>query len=258
MKGSAASRTETTMILGSDPYETNVTEPGSPKKPRKAASDIPTLVSHFTHHPTTVMSKRYSALDLGILRRTLSVLLDTGLSRQAITQMIDKFLATERFRESDRTILLFAKKDIQQDLMNSLGSIVAVQDPILNLMLQDFARSGDTLPPWEPAADDDLRQAIIMRGLDACFRYPELVASLAHTHSGNFTSHEFIDTLTALNDLISGLAANNTPAELAPHLVALSALPLPKELRTLSPSSLRPDAGTIAQAIYTYRRLSNV
>jgi hypothetical protein len=257
MKGSAASGTGTVMILGSDPDETKVTEADTRKKSQKPQSDISTLVSYFVHHPTTIMSKRYSHQEQSILRRTLKLLLNTGLSRQDVRQIIDKFLATERFRESERTVLLFAMKDIQQELMSNLGSVVAVQDPILNLMLQDFTRSGDNAPPWDQGADEDLRQAVAMRGLDACYRYPELVASLALAHSGEFRSPQFINTLTALNDLISGLVANKPRTDLAPLLDDLAPLPLPKELRTLSNASLRPDAGTIAQAIYTYRRMEN-
>jgi len=184
----------------------------------------------------------------------MKLLLAGGLDRKTIISMIDKFYSTDRFRESERAAFLFSNKKLQSELLASIGGVVATDDPLLELMLTDFVRETVDLP-WSAVYDADLRKAVVSRGLDACFRYPELVASLAYAFPGDFRNDTFISALTALNDLVIATALNDTTAK---HLVDSIPIDLPKELRTINSKALREQAGTIAEAVYRYQRGSNV
>jgi len=246
--GPCASAPEATMILGADPHEER------PAPPAKKPSDVNALVSHFVNHPQVVMSRSYPSSEVAMLRKSMKLLLAGGLDRKTIISMIDKFYSTDRFRESERAAFLFSNKKLQSELLASIGGVVATDDPLLELMLTDFVRETVDLP-WSAVYDADLRKAVVSRGLDACFRYPELVASLAYAFPGDFRNDTFISALTALNDLVIATALNDKTAK---HLVDSIPIDLPKELRTINSKALREQAGTIAEAVYRYQRGSNV
>lgn len=243
---------EGTVILGSDPDSEPPQMSKTSKKPKRPVNDLHVLVAHFVRHPSIVMSKSYGLAETNVVRKTVRLLLDAGMSRSTISQMIDQFYSVERFRSSDKSVYLFANKEIQSELLATVGGTVDADDPVLMLMQSDFVRTEDNLP-WDSPCDALLRRAVIMRGLDACYRYPELVASIAHQYSGNFTDFQFLTELSALNDLVLGLSVNHDKEVLKTHL-ALITIPLPKELVNLNSNSLRPSADTIKEAVYKYRR----
>lgn len=236
------------MILGADPHEER------PAPTVKKPSDVNALVSHFVNHPQVVMSRSYPSSEVAMLRKSMKLLLSGGLDRKTIINMIDKFYATDRFRESERAAFLFSNKKLQSELLASVGGVVATDDPLLQLMLSDFVRDGVDLP-WSAVYDSDLRKAVVGRGLEACFRYPELIASLAYAYPGDFRNDSFISALSALNDLVIAISVNDKTAK---HLIDAIPLDLPKELRTLNSKALRTQAGTIAEAVYRYQRGSHV
>lgn len=245
--GPCASAPEDPMILGADPHE----EPATP--PAKKRSDVLPLVSHFTHHPQVVMLRSYPTSEVAMLRKSMKLLLAGGMDKKTIISMIDKFYSIDRFRLSDRAAFLFSSKKIQGELLAMVGGSVSTDDPVLTLMLSDFFREGVDLP-WSEAYDDDLRKAVVSLGLDACYRYPELVASLANVFAGDFNNDSFTSALSALNELV--LCINNNTKNCT-HLLELIPIALPKELRTFNTKALRAPAGTIAEAVYRYQRGSH-
>ena len=245
--GPCVPASEAPMILGSDPHEER------PAPAVKKPSDVNFLVTSFTTHPQVVMVRSYPASEVSMLRKSMKLLLTGGVDRKTVLKMIDKFYSNERFRTSDRAAFLFSSKKIQSELLDAINGSISADDPVLQLMLTDFVREGVDLP-WSPVYDADLRRAIIGRGIDACFRYPELVASLAYAFPGDFTNANFTSALSALNDLVLAAQNNDTSAK---HLTTLIPIELPKELRTLNSKDLREQAGTIAEAVYRYQRGSH-
>lgn len=243
------------VILGQDPEAVAV----APMRATKSTSDLPILVSHFLRHPTIVMSRRYSDHDTMILRKSVKALLTAGVPRTTVMNMIDKFYAVERFRTADRPVLLFSKKDIQQELISGLGAMVNVNDPVLELLMHEFERPADLTLSWGVDQDRDLRTAVLRHGMEVCFRYPELVAELASKHPGDFRNSDFVDTLNTLNEFIQCIIDEHNTEDLTQFVTHLSTkITLPKELRKPSIKTVRKDAGTIAEAVYAYRRHSNV
>lgn len=241
--GPCASAPEASVILGADPNEDK-------PAPAKKGSEVNSLVKHFVLHPQVVMSRTYPPVEVSMLRKTMKLLLAGGVTRSTAVQMIDKFYETDRFRTSDRAAFLFSSKKIQSELLASIGGTVGADDPLLGLMLTDFEREGVDLP-WSAVYDADLRRAVVSVGLDACYRYPELVASLAYTFPGDFTNELFVSALASLNDLILAIANNQTDIT---HLLQLVPIALPKELTTANSTGIRTQAGTIVEAVYRYQR----
>ena len=103
--------------------------------------------------------------------------------------------------------------------------------------------------------DQAFRNMVIMHGMDACYRYPELVVYLIEANANGITE-EFKLSLVALNSLVRVIAGeeDGNPEELRD---AVSNLPLPAELEKLSKANLRPQAGSITEAVYNYRRTGN-
>lgn len=253
----AAHPVEVTLIIGADPDARPVV--ASPalraKKPKGEVNDI---VGHFIRHPQVVMHRDFSLQEVNVVRRTVKLLVQSGLQRLIIRQMIDKFFSQEKFRTSERAVYLFASKQVQQELLASVGGLIVVDDPVLQLMLHDFVRDTEELP-WETADDMALQKAVIDRGLDACYRYPELVASLALVFGGGFSSRAFIDALSDLNDLIVGVASGSDRTSLGSLLPSVSAhLTLPSELKSFNSEKVRESASTISEAVYRYRRIARV
>lgn len=249
----AASGEGDEMIIGADPNDMKHEEQVKPTKapPRKTNR----LLSHFVSNRQSIMSANYNQRDLIILRRTFNLLTDSGLSEFTVMQMINKFLSVERWRTADNPALLFCSKEIQKQLMEHIEVAVSTDDPILLLMLNDFDRTGIELQ-WDAAQDNLLKKAIVMRGTDICYRYPEVVSALAMRYKGDFGNENFVNGVTALNSLIRFI----TGEEQEDPTVALNSLrgfPLPDELLKMSKSLLRSPASSITEAVYNYRRLSN-
>lgn len=245
-----------TVILGQDPDD----QPTEVKAPAKRpVSDLTGLVGHFVRHPAIVMLRRYSQQDTMILRKSLKALLDAGVTRTTVVAMIDKFYATERFRTAERPVLLFSKKDLQQELLVAVNGSTVEADPVLALLQQDFHRPQGLDLPWSSELDAVLRSVVMRNCFDACFRYPELVAALISHFADDFHNVQFAHSLDTLEILLSKTADEYDTDNLQPYVDTLaSIISLPKELMKPSIKTLRKDADTIEEAIYAYRRSSNV
>jgi hypothetical protein len=248
-KERAASGRDVDMIFGSDEdYVDNEIAP--PKKKKK--HNINSLVSHFVNHRQSAMAKSYSAKDLTILRVTMKTLKESGLTDFTIMQMVSKFFSVTRWRESDNSVLLFAKKDIQKQLLSEIDSSVDTDDTVLQLMLNDFDRSDLDLP-WEKKHDQVLKRAIIMRGTDICYRYPEIISSLVRQYPGDFNNENFVKTLTTLNSLVRVITGEES-GEIGQVLQDLDGMVLPDDLKSGKTALLRPSASSLVEAVYNYRR----
>ncbi len=239
------------MIFGSD--EEYVDTESSP--PKKKKHNINSLVSHFVNHRQAAMTRSYSAKEMTILRATMKTLKDSGLTDFTIMQMISKFYSVTRWRESEHSVLLFAKKDIQKQLLSDIDSSVDTDDSVLQLMLNDFDR-GQLNLPWEKKQDVVLKRAIIMRATDICYRYPEVVSDLVRKYPGDFNNANFVGTLTTLNSLVRVIAGEES-GELNQVLQNLDGLALPEELINGTNTLLRPLATSLVEAVYNYRRKSH-
>ena len=249
----AASGTEGEMILGSDPDDpvSGFEIPQKKKAPRKTNQ----FVNHFLSNKHSIMSSSHSPKDVMILRKTFSTLIDSGLTEFTIMQMVTKFFSVQRWREADNTVLLFCTKDIQQKLMEQVETTVVSDDPVLSLMMNDFERL-DLDIPWPEAMDSVLKRVVIRRGMDICYRYPEVVAQLITIHSGSFYSDEFNTSLSALNSLVRVISGEEQE-DSALLLKEVAHLGLPEELLKLSSSNLRLPADSIVEAVYNYRRATH-
>lgn len=240
------------MILGADPSDKPAHVEKQKRKPRPEVND---LVSHFVYHPRSVMVSSYTFQDMNILRRTIRLLLDSGLTRLSIRKMIDKFFSVDRMRSAESPVLMFASKSVQQSLMDSVGTEISETEvsPMISLMLNDFQRTQDL--PWDAEVDNVIKRTVIMLCMEACYRYPEVVAEIIENSSGVVNS-AVKDKLSALNSLVNW----HLDIEDCNHkelLSTLSGTTLPKELLSATKSSLRPAADTIVTAVYNYRRVDN-
>lgn len=245
------------MILGSDPEEVKP-EPSVGRKRadgRKTRPEVNDLAGYFVYHPKSVMTCSYTHQDMNILRRSIRLLLDGGLTRTSIRQMIDKFFSNEKFASAESPVLTFSSKSIQQGLMSATGiQLDTDTDPILMFMINDFTR-GDLELPWISTADKVLREVIIMHGMEICYRYPELIAEIIRHYADDFGNPELRDSLDALNSLVRWHTGeeDGDPENLRYSIPSIN---LPKELQSNNKSTLRPASDTIASAIYTYRRMT--
>ena len=239
------------MILGADVNEKAKVEEPVKRKPRPEVND---LASYFVYHPRSVMVCSYSFQDMNILRRTIKLLLDAGVSRTTVRQMIDKFFNTDRMRGAESPVLMFSSKGVQASLMETLDTLLDNTSPILSLMLNDFNREGLDLP-WDKASDEALRKVIIISGMDVCYRYPELVAQVIEL-ADDFSSSLFRNQISSLNSLVKWHIGEEEVdlKELQEDLVGIT---LPKELLAKTRTTLRPAADTIVSAIYNYRRVTH-
>lgn len=244
------------VIFGADPEEVKPEVSGKPKaEGRRTRPEVNDLSSYFVYHPKSVMSCSYTHQDMNILRRSIRLLLDGGLTRTSVRQMIDKFFSNEKFVAADSPVLMFSSKSIQQGLMSATGiQLDTDTDPVLVFMINDFNR-GELELPWISTADKVLREIIIMHGMEICYRYPELVADMIHHHSDNFENPAFKESLDALNSLVRWHTGeeDGDPENLR---YRISPINLPKELLSNNKSNIRPASDTIASAIYTYRRMT--
>jgi hypothetical protein len=239
------------MILGADVNEKAKVEEPVKRKPRPEVND---LASYFVYHPRSVMVCSYSFQDMNILRRTIKLLLDAGVSRTTVRQMIDKFFSTDRMRGAESPVLMFSSKGVQASLMETLDTVLDNTSPILSLMLNDFNREGLDLP-WDKSSDEALRKVIIISGMDVCYRYPELVAQVIEL-ADDFSSSLFRNQIISLNSLVKWHIGEEEVdlKELQEDLVGIT---LPKELLAKTRTTLRPAADTIVSAIYNYRRVTH-
>ena len=239
------------MILGADINEKAKVEEPVKRKPRPEVND---LASYFVYHPRSVMVCSYSFQDMNILRRTIKLLLDAGVSRTTVRQMIDKFFSTDRMRGAESPVLMFSSKGVQASLMETLDTVLDNTSPILSLMLNDFNREGLDLP-WDKASDEALRKVIIISGMDVCYRYTELVAQVIEL-ADDFSSSLFRNQISSLNSLVKWHIGEEEVdlKELQEDLVGIT---LPKELLAKTRTTLRPAADTIVSAIYNYRRVTH-
>lgn len=240
------------MILGADPNDVVKSTESVKRKPRP---EVNHLVNYFVYHPRSVMACSYTFQETQILRRTVRLLLDSGLTRSSIAKMIDKFFSTDRMRSADSPVHMFSSKAVQQSLMDKVETELDENtSPVLTLMINDFNRDNIHLP-WDSSADEHLRKTVIMSGMDACYRYPEVVAKVIESYT-DFSLPEFKNKLSALNSLVKWhLSEEDCDKE--ELLKVLSDITLPKELLAKTRSTLRPAADTIVSAIYNYRRGSH-
>jgi hypothetical protein len=241
------------MIIGGDPDSPDQ-EYDRPHKKKSPQRNVNRLVTQFVSDPRWVMKRTYSHRDMIILRRTFNTLRDSGLTEFSVSQMIRRFIDVEHWRNADNPILLFTNKSIQQKLMEQVDTEVSVEDPVLGWMMADFQRIDIDLP-WPEANDVGVRRAIVMDGMDVCFRYPEVVAQLVTSHGGA-PSTDFRSTLSALNSLVRVLAGEEE-GDTQELLAQLESLSLPEELHKLSSTNLRPAASSVVEAVYNYRRASH-
>jgi hypothetical protein len=240
------------VILGSDPHEAPKERP-SKNRQRKASPEVHALAQAFLNHRTHVMRMHPTHTDVQILRRAIRLLLDSGLTPVTVRQMIDTFCADTRFSQYKNPITAFSSRKIQKLLLAKISPEVSVDNDILSLLANDFVRDGLDLA-WEQDCDDDLRKAITSRAMEAVYRYPEVVAEIAQHWSGDFKSPDFLSALSSLESLIRTNIGIET-ADVDSLLNTLDFLTLPKCMISGQP---RPAAGTIVEAIYLYRRATNV
>lgn len=250
------------MILGSDPEDT----PTSPstrknfsnlryKEYKKHKPEINALVNHFVYNKKTLMTHTYTQKDRQIVRRTIRLLLDGGLTFDTISLMMDKFFSNENFAFSDSPVLMFASQKVQKRLMDAIGiQLDTGIDPVLLFMINDFNREGLDLP-WDLSSDESLREVIIMHGMDLCYRYPEVVASLIRFHLNDFTSPDFVHHLESLNSFMQW-RTTGTDFDVDTFRCTAPPINLPVEFLSNKNFKLRPASDTIALAVYTYRRIT--
>lgn len=241
------------VIFGADPdHEERPFDPAPKKKPRR---DLGRLVTQFIGDPRVIMTHTYSTRDVVILKRTLNTLRDSGLTEFTVSQMIKRFLDVEHWRNAENPVLTFSSKAVQKKLMEQTDATVAVDNPVLAFVVNDFQRGELDLPWPDRSSDQAIRNTVIMYGMDICYRYPELIVYLIENSSGG-TSEEFKPTLSRLNSLVRVIAGeeDGDPVELRE---SLSGIPLPDELIKLSKENLRPQAASITEAVYNYRRMNH-
>jgi len=201
------------------------------------------------------MVKTFSYGDVVILRKTLNTLRDSSLTEFTISQMIKRFLDVEHWRNAENPVLTFSSKAVQKKLMEQVDTTVVVDSPVMSFILNDFQR-GDLDLPWNDKSHDQLiRNTVIMNGMDVCYRYPELIVYLIETTIGE-SVEEFKPMLIALNSLVRVIAGeeDGEPQSLKE---SLTGVPLPTELEKLSKENLRPQASSITEAVYNYRRMTH-
>lgn len=243
-------RAEGDMIIGADPDKPEQTKQQETKrKPRPEVND---LTNYFVYHPRSVMNCSYTFQDMNILRRNIRLLLDGGLTRPTIKGMIDRFFTNERFIKADSPVLMFCTKSVQTSLMENMPVILDEDMGVtLRFLMSDFDRSGMNLP-WNDAFDSVIQQTVILRGLDASYRYPELVASIIDT---SFDTPNFQPMVSALNSLVRW-HLNEEDVDVSHLHSTLSGISLPKELLSTTKQSIRPAADSIVSAVYNYRRIT--
>jgi hypothetical protein len=253
MAADAANKGEV-VIFGADPFDKPSETKTDKRKPRPEVND---LTNYFVYHPKSVMSLTYSFQEVQILRRTMRLLLDGGLTRVAIKGMVDKFFGTDRMRGADSPVLMFSSKAVQKSLMSSVGVEVSDEDmsPVVALMLNDFQRSSQVLS-WPESVDQELKKIVIMSCMDACYRYPEVVAQIVENNSNDVVGSIIKKQLSALNSLINWhLGTEDINRDEVMN--DLSGIILPKELLAKNKSNLRIAADTIVEAVYNYRRVGH-
>lgn len=248
------------MILGSDPDDIKIEkEQKSKPEKRKPRPEVNDLATHFVYHPRSVMSCSYNLQDMNILRRSIRLLLDGGLTRTTVRQMIDKFFSNEKFASADSPVLMFSSKSVQETLMKSVEvALDADTNAVMLFMLNDFTR-GDLDLPWGQPEDVFIKEAVMMRGMDICYRYPELMVEVLEKFIGDFENPWFLTTIDSLNSLVCWHSNDEEGDTFTDWLnVMHSEISLPSELRSNKKTELRPASDNIASAIYTYRRLTRI
>lgn len=240
------------MILGGDPDIPR--EKPAPKKARKPRSPYE-LSNEFLHHPKSRSAHAYTQQDRKIMGATIKRLLASGLTPDSVSRMIDRFWADPTFSRYASPVKAFASNTVQKSLLETTEIVVVDANPVLTMMANDFTR-GDVDLPWHKSADGDLGRAVMLRCMDACYRYPEVVADIAIAWNGEFTHPEFLSTLDALNDLVRWHCAQQS-VDHEEVINKLSNFNLPQPLLNSTPTMLRVPAGTIEEAVYNYRRFGN-
>lgn len=248
------SQEDETMILGEDPHEVKKEAP-APTKARPASKKPFDLAERFMHHPKSLMSRSYTPRDRVILMTAFKKLLDGNIARQTIVKMINEFWDNPRFSAYTDPAQAFASRPVQKSLMESIDIKIEDDNPVLNLMANDFVRTSEALP-WSVSADQDLQKAIMMRCMDACYRYPEVIATIAMMWGGEFTDRAFLNALEDFNTLVLWHCSQD-PSDVHELHERLSFIKLPTVLYEKEPTMLRSPAGTIGEAIYNYRRFGN-
>jgi len=243
---------ESEMILGGDPER--VDEKPAPTKTR-APRGAYELADRFMHHPKSLMSQTYTPRDRVILMATFKKLMEGGITRPSIARMIDKFWNHPAFSAYSSPVEAFSSRAVQKALLDTTEITVQDANPVLTMMANDFTRNDENLP-WDTAADRELGKAVMLRCMDACYRYPEVVADIATMWNGEFKDPEFLVMLDALNDLVRWHCAQQS-IDFDDVISKLSKITLPIPLMNTSPTMLRPPAGTIEEAVYNYRRFGN-
>jgi hypothetical protein len=241
------------MILGGDPEDEKPEPPAKPKR-KRAPSDIHSLSTEFLYHPKSrATSSTYTPKDRIVIHGAIKKLLASGLTRQTVIRMIDRFWSNPTLATHDNPVNSFASRVVQQSLMADVPVQVEGKNPVLDMIGNGFSRADEELP-WPAEADDELQKAVLIHGMEVAYRYPEIVADLAVLWNGDFKNWEFIRSLENLNLLVLWHSGNASIDDVGETIDSLSSLSLPSELLKREPSVLRPPAGTIGEAVYNYRR----
>lgn len=243
---------EDEMILGGDPER--VGEKPAPTKTRHPRSTYE-LADRFMFHPKSLMTQTYTPRDRVILMGACKKLLEGGLTRPTVVRMIDRFWSHPKFSAYTSPAEAFASRAVQKDLLDNVEVTVHDGNPILTMMANDFTRQDEHLP-WDTSADRELGKAVMMRCMDACYRYPEVVADIAMMWNGEFKDPEFLGMLDAFNSLVRWHCSQES-IDFESVVSKLSKITLPSPLLNTTPTMLRAPAGTIEEAVYNYRRFGN-
>lgn len=241
------------MILGSDPDDEREELPVKPAR-KASPRNFLDLANMFMYHPKSLMSQNYTPRDRTILMATMKRLAESGVTKPTISRMINRFWTHPVFPSYENHVQAFASRAVQQTLMSDVDVQVEDSNPVLNMMANDFDR-GEADLPWDRRADQQLAKVIMMRCMDACYRYPEIVANIAQQWNGDFSDISFLRTIDAFNSLIRW----HTAQESIDHddiMKTLECVTLPSELHSTEPTMLRAPAGTIGEAVYNYRRFA--
>lgn len=233
-----------TVILGAD----GNSEWEAPAKPPRKSNETLMVFDHFNFAArrtgsTPVKSPAERAAFMSQIKRLLA----TGHTVVSLREMIEVFFQNDRFRNHQSPWKLFCSQDIQRTL--TPNAPLRIHDEVLAWVANDFVREASL--PWPEEFDTVFRTLVLRRGLAVAYRYPDLLASIAHT------SHADADTAELLLATASTLIDQLLNEPHAAHLTLITQLRtagvvLPKDL-TVS-KHIRKEAMTLREAVLAIPR----